>query len=162
MRGREAMEARRALAAFAVFVLLALSGCGGADQGTTTMASVTKREFVKKANAVCAQDVAKIDAVYSPWAKKPIPGGADREEFMDKVAEEIVVPVRAKEVDRLRAIGLPRGAEREVGEILSAIEEGVRRGRENRHSLRAAGNAYAFHRAFLLEMAFGLERCALG
>lgn len=137
--------------------MLLILGCGGSN-GTPkpTTGSLTKAEFLKKGNAICAQGNEEINAVYGKYADAP-PGEAK----MNQVAQEVVPPVRAKVVKRLRALGAPSGEEERVEKIFDAIEEGVKKGEEDAASLRASGPRYAFWRAYNLEIDYGLERCAL-
>jgi hypothetical protein len=140
---------------------IAISACGSGGE-ETTVHTIPKAMFMKKANAICKKGGKEINAVYGKYAGKALPKGVDGEEFMNKVAERIVIPVRRKELKELRAVGLPRGDERRVEKILAAIEEGIERGEEDRRSLRAGGSKYAFWKALNLEGDYGLTSCSLG
>jgi hypothetical protein len=151
------------LAAMTLALLLMLLGCGAGDESTGSAESMTKTDFVKKANAICAQADKEISRVYGRYSKKPYPGGKrPTEAVMNRVAEEVVIPARRKQVQRLRALGAPPGEEQRVRRILAAIEEGIEKGEEDRRTLRATGGAeYAFTKALELEVDFGLVKCGL-
>jgi hypothetical protein len=139
--------------------VLLIGGCGGGtsageDPGASTL---TKAQFLKLGNAICAKGNEEINAVYGKHAGK-LPG----ETKMNRVAQEIVPPVRRKVVGRLRALDPPPREEKRVEAILAAMEEGIERGEENAASLRAAGPAYAFWRAYNMEIDYGLVKCGLG
>lgn len=132
--------------------------CGsGGDAETTT---ISKAEFAAKAKAICSKGTRKIDAYYSAWSPKAA-RHADSEEFMNGVAERIVIPVRTREVRELRALGFPEGSEKKLEAFLAAMEEGIEKGRKDRRTLRGGGS-YAFERAFEMAESVGLQACFLG
>jgi len=138
---------------------LLIGGCGGGETsagGETPTSTMTKAQFLKLGNAICAEGNDEINAVYGKYAAHP-PGEAK----MNQVAQEIVPPVRRKVVRRLRALDPPAGDEKRVEEILEAIEEGIEKGEENAASLRAYRTEYAFERAYKMEIDYGLTKCAL-
>jgi hypothetical protein len=138
---------------------LLMGGCGGGETSTTQgvgTSALTKAQFLKLGNTICAEGNEEIDAVYGKYAAHP-PGEAK----MNQVAQEIVPPVRRKVVRRLRALDPPAGEEKRVEEILEAIEEGIEKGEEDAASLRAYHTAYAFGRAYKMELEYGLTKCAL-
>lgn len=156
-------DGKKALAIGAALLLLMLSACGGGS-GAESTSVLTKAEFVKRANAICAQADGEIDKVYGRYSRKPYPGGKPpTEATMNRVAEEVVIPAREKQVRRLRALGAPAGEEQRVDKILTAIEEGIEKGEEDRRTLRGTGGTeYAFAKALELEVAYGLVKCGLG
>jgi hypothetical protein len=144
----------------AMALALLVAGCGGGETsgGEDTGAStLTKAQFLRLGNAICAKGNEEIDAVYGRYAGK-LPGEAK----MNQVAQEIVPPVRRKVVRRLRALDPPPREEKRVEAILAAMEEGIEKGEEDAASLRAAGPAYAFWRAYNMEIDYGLVKCGLG
>ncbi len=144
----------------AVALVLLVVGCGsGGDSSsgeTASTSTLTKAQFLKLGNAICAKSNDEINAVYGKYAGK-LPGEAK----MNQVAQEIVPPVRKKVIRRLRALDPPAGEEKHVEKILAAIEEGIEKGEEDAASLRAAGPEYAFWRAYHMEIDYGLVKCAL-
>lgn len=152
----------RNLVLVAIVSASALAACGSGGESGTTEQTISKAQFMKKATAICEQANGEISQVYDQYIRPPYPGGErPTDEDLNRVAEEVVIPARAKQVRRLRGLGAPPGEERQVGEILDAIEEGIAIGEQDRRSLRAAGTDYAFERALKLEIEFGLEVCAL-
>jgi hypothetical protein len=141
-----------------------VAGCGSGTQTEDSVAStVPKARFMKKVLAICAQANEEISRVYGQYAQPPYPGGKrPTSEKMNEVAEEVVIPARAKQVRRIRALGFPPGEERQVEAILLAIEEGIEEGKRDRRTLRADGVRYAFTKALRLESEFGIEECGLG
>jgi hypothetical protein len=145
-----------------VGMTLMWSGCGsGADSGT--VATLSKAAFLEKAGAICVQADEEISRVYNRYSKKPYPGGKPpTEAVMNRVAEEVVIPARKKQVRRLRALGAPPGDARRIEKMLAAIEEGIEKGERDRRTLRATGGTeYAFAKALEMEIDYGLTKCAL-
>ena len=159
-----APRARTFLPLLAVAALVVVAGCGsGGGSDTAAANTVPKAQFVKKVLAICADANREIDRVYGQYAQPPYPGGVrPTSAIMNRVAEEVVIPARAKQVRRMRALGTPPGERQEVEAIIAAIEEGIKRGEEDRRSLRSDGTAYAFEKALQLEIAYGIEECATG
>lgn len=158
------LRARLLLPLLAVAALVGVGGCGsGGDSDTAAANTIPKAQFLKKVGAICADAVEEIERVYRQYSLPPYPGGQKpTNATMNRVAEEVVIPARAKQVRRMRALGYPPGEEEEVEAILTAIEEGIERGEEDRRSLRGDGTSYAFEKALQLEIAYGIEECATG
>ena len=85
----------------------ALAGCGG-DDGEGTVSSMTKNQFMKKANAICSQVFDEIDRKYGKLSNE------STEAELNEQAQEIVPPLVSRLVDRLRALGAPTGEEARV------------------------------------------------
>jgi hypothetical protein len=145
-------------------LVLTFAACGSGekaeDSGSRT---IPKAIFMKRVLAICGQANEEITRVYGRYAERPYPGGRPpTSEKMNAVAEEVVIPARRKQVRRIRALGFPPGEERQVREILAAIEEGIEEGERDRRTLRADGVRYAFTRALELEGEYGLGACVTG
>jgi hypothetical protein len=136
-------------------VLLASCGSGGGSEAKV----IPNSEFLAKATRICKTGNAMIGKKYGYWAQRAHLH-ADSEEFMNKVAEKIVLPVKVQQVRELRALGLPEGKERKLEAFLAAMEEGIEEGRKDRRTLR--GSNYAFQRAFDMAESVGLVACFVG
>lgn len=134
-----------------------LSGCGGGD--ATTTASLSKPEFVRKANVICAKDAHRMQKDFQAFSSahndNPNPSRAEYEEFIAKVIE----PNLTHQIRTIRALGSPAGDDGTVEEILSAVEESLRTAGEN-PELVTRGNAEIFGSAIKLATAYGLTACA--
>lgn len=170
----------RGLAMLGLALLLAAAGCGGGEgtsastaaqsstQGEATKAqpmtgTLTKAQFLKKANAICAKGTAamgKGDAAF--WAKHRLPRGkTPSQALVNELQLRAILPVRARELRQIRALGLPRGDEQRVEAMLGAWREGVERGEEEPSSLDSGGPAFAFYKAYSMGIDYGLEKCWL-
>lgn len=142
----------RLFLAGALVLVLLVAGCGSG--GDTTAAAISKRVLLAKANAACAKDNEELSAAFDR-----LRGGQHSDEV--RFAVENVIPVREEQLRRLRRLGPPFEDAERFEEILVAMEDGIRRGKQNPPSLLALEDKYAFAKAFELGLAFGLERCWL-
>ena len=148
--------AKRAAALAAAAALLASTGCGGGG----TESTLTKAQFLRKANAICVKDNAQMTRRLTAYLDKHA-GRTRGEAIEDKAAATVVLPIRKKEVRLLRALGTPSGEEKYVDRMLTAWEEGIERGEEDPHSLRLGGPEYAFYKSYSMGNDYGLEKCWL-
>jgi hypothetical protein len=131
-----------------------LSGCGDGESEPTA-APLTKAQFLKQGNAICGQVFDEIDRKYGKLSNK----STDAE--LNEQAQEIVPPLVSKLVNRLRALGAPRGEEARVEEILVALEEGVETAEEDVRTVRGSRGEFAFEEGYEMLWAYGLDRCGL-
>lgn len=103
-----------------VLALLAagVGGCGGGDDSTEadTTAALTKAEFVKQANAICAEGNKETDAIFAGFEK-----GESKAEA-ETVIENEFVPSIQGQIDDIRALGAPEGDEATVEEMLDLAQ----------------------------------------
>jgi hypothetical protein len=157
------LEAGKYVTAVCAVALLMFCGCGGGDGGATAQSaqSLTRAEFLKRAKTICEKGTDRIDVLYgraATHAPKNDPG----EQFMNEAAARIVIPIRREELQKIRALGLPREGGRSIEEFLEALEEGIERGEESHPSLRGVGEPYAFERAYALAGTTPLGSCFRG
>lgn len=143
-------------------MVLVLTGCGSGG-GTESTSSLTKAEFLKKANVICAKGGEEINQAYEEFSRKHVAGGkTPSEALLDEAAAEIVLPVRKREIRLLRALGTPSDSEQRVEAMLTAWEEGIEKGEEDPNSLRKAGPEFAFYKSYSMGIDYGLTKCWLG
>jgi len=141
-------------------VILVLAGCGGGSSSTESTSSLTKAEFVKKGNAICAKGEKEVEAGVEGFIKennfseKKPPTGAQ----MEALAEEVLLPTVRKQLDEIRALGIPSGEEQEVEAIFVAVEEGIEKTEED-PSAFAEGGSGPFVKANKLAREYGLTVC---
>jgi hypothetical protein len=141
----------------AVVLVVLLASCGSGDAPEAKV--ISPSEFLTKAQPICKKGNDKIDKSYNYW------GGrahlhADSEDFMNRVAEKVVIPVRQQQLKELRALGSPEGEEKKLKAFLEAMEEGIEEGKKDRRTLREGH--YAFQRAFNIAASLDLEACFIG
>jgi hypothetical protein len=146
----------------ALVLLLVLGGCGGDDSGTgaeATASSLTKAQFLKKGNAICAKAYYRINQEYGKFSAGGRENNATEAE-RNRAAEEIVPPALNQVVRRLRDLGAPAGDERRVDKMLTTFEAGIEVGEEDPLALRGV-DGFAFEEAYETLWAYGLTKCGL-
>jgi hypothetical protein len=143
---------------FALAVLVgAAYGCGGSGEETLPRGTLTKKQFLKQANAICAQGFEEMNrADLAAWERYEPDHTTTDEAILNKVSLALL-PARERDNRRLRALGLPRGDERLTEEILTAWEEGVEEVREEPSLMRDAPADSGFNRASRMGESYGLH-----
>jgi ABC-type phosphate/phosphonate transport system substrate-binding protein len=145
-----------------LFVLLAVvpiaGGCGGGSDDSSADATISKAAFVKKADAVCLHGNKRMEVAFARFleANKNIkrPSDADFEELVGKV----LVPNVKREIKEIRALGAPSDDEDKVGEIVTALEEGLETAEGNPQAAVNSSEA-VFGISSRLAKEYGLEVC---
>lgn len=99
-------------------------GCGG--DGDT--ASISKAEFVKKANSVCARTGKRVTSQFAAFVASyggKEPKGAALKAAQKKIVETVLAPNKRSEIEQLRKIGTPTGGEAQVEAIVEGLERGI-------------------------------------
>lgn len=139
-----------AAAALALFV----AGCGGGD----STSSLTKAQFIKRADAICTK--ANNDQLVAVQkAAKSTPKSEQNQAGKEKIIVTAGLPPIAKEAEELAELGIPDGDEKEVEAIIAGIEFALKKGEEN-PVLVLEGAASPFIPVNKLAAAYGLESCA--
>jgi hypothetical protein len=146
-----------------VAVVLAItgivSGCGGSGSSTDP---ISKADFVKQANAACAQTQKQIETEFAQFVsslggKEPSSQQAN-EAAQTKVANEILIPGKEQELDSLKELGAPKGDKEQVDEITSALEEGIEETKKDPgHAASNSGKTFAKEQT--LAARYGLKNC---
>jgi hypothetical protein len=139
-------------AALAAAVLL-VPGCGGGS------ASISKAEFIEKAEAVCEKDEKELRRDLAAFVKQhenvKFPSEKDVAELVHVVFSGNI----EGEVKALRAIEVPSGDEKQVKALIDAREESLKNAEANPLGLnRNAKLIFAKSRKLAKE--YGLEACA--
>ncbi|HEY6144633.1 MAG TPA: hypothetical protein VIV13_00045 [Solirubrobacterales bacterium] len=142
------------LVAGAISLVMAV-GCGGGDDSTTAV-TVTKAEFTKQANAVCAKAkkqreaaIAETDEKYYEIEGQDVSGKPANVPLEKKIGEEnlnqSLLPSMKEQVAALEEIGLPEGGEAKVSKMLASYSTGIEEVEENGlEALLSAEELYDF------------------
>ncbi|HXQ89476.1 MAG TPA: hypothetical protein VN733_07515 [Solirubrobacterales bacterium] len=142
--------------------LLLLAGCGGGDEETATV-SITKAQFLERANAICAKSDDAINIQFEEFSRKHFKGGhVPSSARQARAGQEIVLPVMEAQLKKLKALGVPPGEEEKLERLFDAYEEGIRRGAADPMLMLGTIGEYAFTNAYEIAGAYGLPRCVTG
>ena len=149
----------------ALILALAAASCGEDEPRTTSRepSSLTKGEFLKQGNAICAKGNDEINRRFERYSRKHLTGDGPipSEHSYAKASARIVLPLVTNEVEEIRELGTPDGDGGRVEKILRAFEKGVEAG-ERDPTLIAGQGPYAFTEAHERAIDYGLVSCALG
>lgn len=105
------------LASIALF-----SGCGDSDSAATPL---TKAQFVKQGDAICAKaDRAQIDAFLASAKKNP--KKAETQSGEEELITTAGLPPVKTAIEELGELGVPEGDEQQIEAILSGMEKALR------------------------------------
>jgi len=154
---------RASLSALAVLVALAalVAGCGGGSDTTdSATVTLTKTEFVKQGDAICEEASEDNQAEAEEFAKD---NGFDLEKASKEQLEEavgaVLVPSLEKQAEELEALGAPKGDEKQVEEIVVALEDATG---EIEDDPSLIFKAKTLQKANQLAEAYGFKVCGKG
>lgn len=102
---------------------IAAVGCGGGDDDT-----LTKAQFIKQADAICAKGNKRIDAAAKEiFTTKQQPSKAQLTTF----ATDTLIPDIQRQVDEVRALNEPSDDEDEVNAFLDSAQAELDKGKED-------------------------------
>lgn len=116
--------------AVAVILSALAVGCGGGSDGS----EITKAEFVKKADLICAeyksQRLAVAEKEFNPKQRQAIAAGSKAfKEFQaelpvigEELLQEKTIPLMRTQHKKLEALGAPSGEEEQVEKMLDNME----------------------------------------
>jgi hypothetical protein len=147
-------------AAVAAAVLAALvAGCGGGDETTDETATLTKAEFLKQGNAICAEGNKEIEEGFEEFEEENgLQNKQPTKAQLKEAIETIVLPAVSGQVEGIEQLGAPSGEEAKVEAITEAAGEAVEKGEEDPASLTSE-KADPFARANKLANEYGLVKC---
>jgi hypothetical protein len=142
-----------ALLAAALAGAVALAGCGGSDSTTsTTSETLTKSEFVAKANAICAKGNEESRAA----GKKLFSSGqAPSQAAQEKFVTATVIPSIQHQVDGVAALPAPAGDEQEVQAIVSAARSALDKVKQDPSLITNQAQSDPFAKADKLTNSYG-------
>jgi ABC-type lipoprotein release transport system permease subunit len=119
------------------------AGCGGGDDNSdTTTVSLTKAEWIAKADAICQQGDQQIEAAAKQAFGNQKPTAAAVQQFATGTA----LPNTQSQIDQIRALGAPSGDEDQVSKILDTVQADIDKAKaagDVEESTFADGNALA-------------------
>ncbi len=149
------------MVALAAAVALLVAGCGSSDSTTGETPTISRSEYVKQANAICAAGNKEINEEFEKFAKEnglkqnqPPP-----EAKLTEAAEDFFIPSIRRQVEEVAALGVPEGAEEQVETFIANAEAEVERAEENPGQL-ISDNSTMFDEVNKEATELGLTACA--
>jgi hypothetical protein len=146
------------LAAFGAGVLTAgllLAGCGGSDSGE----SISKEEFIAKADAICKQSNQRMEAAFTKFLKDNPTLTKPTDPRFQPLVGDVMVPSLKREIEELKELGVPDGDEEKVGAMISALEEGLETAEDNPEVVTGSSSDTVFGIASRIAGEYGAEVC---
>lgn len=104
---------------------LLFAGCGGGGEDSSSGKTISKEEFIAKADAICKKGTTRLQKAIFAALKNPRNLTKVSEAEQIKIVTTAMVPNISREAKELRALGVPEGDEEKVDAMISALEEGV-------------------------------------
>jgi len=137
---------------------LLAAGCGGGDDSDSSASSISKEEFIVKADAVCKKGTERMQAAISDVLKNQPNITKVTTAEQEKIVTTVMVPSVSREVKELRALGVPDGDDERVDAMITALEEGVETAERDPEVVTKSGDAI-FGIASRIAGEYGLVVC---
>lgn len=124
-----------------IMVLAVGAGCGGGGDSST----VTKAEFTKQANAICAKRKKEWQTTLASYEKKVQDRNASQnieaqKEIAEELLDESMLPALQGQLEALEELGAPEGEEKQVETWLADLSKGVKEVEKNGVESLSAGD----------------------
>ncbi len=137
-------------------------GCGddGDDSATTLeTSSLTKAEFVKRANAICNESIADVGKQLEDYLvdRQNSKKGAD--ELAADALRAIALPAIETQLEEIEELGAPDGEQKEIEAFLTAQQRSVEQLEQRQNVSLSTDLEPAFRQAGKLARQYGLSSC---
>jgi hypothetical protein len=141
----------------AIGLSLLVTGCGGSDSESEVL---TKSQFIKQADAICANGIKKKDADLKAALTAASAASVD---FNNKAAQEKLVKVAALPPlrtisDELNELEPPSGDQDRIDAMRDALDAGLTKA-EEKPALTLAAEVHVLDKSNRLAEEYGLEAC---
>lgn len=152
------------IAAFVGVVAIAaiVAGCGsGGSSASDETSSLTKAQFIAKADAICKKGNAEIESEFEAFKTKNGLGEKDEPSKAQQaeVSETILAPNVKNQAEEIRSLGSPSGDEDEISAMLDALDEGVEEIEANPQAPFESNRPSPFGPANKMAKKYGLKVC---
>lgn len=139
-----------------VLAMVALSGCGTGESAPMPLA---RAQFIKRADEICERADQRFQELFDDYLHENGIGLPPERTLAQwsGIVENVLAPTIEGEVERIRALGAPRGDSKRIEAILDAVEEGLGKVREN--PTVEADTEAQFAKSKRLADAYGLTVC---
>jgi hypothetical protein len=139
-----------------VLILAALAtGCGGGSDSDSETAQVTKAEFVKQADAICAKHAKELQGELTAYLEQADSAPKARRVEMNT---ELLFPGFDSQIEELGEVPVPAGEEAKVSAMLEAAESGLAKAEEKPDVLLGLEDE-SLNEFVSLARSYGLTEC---
>jgi predicted Zn-dependent peptidase len=142
---------KKLLIALTACSTLALAGCGEGEPKAAEPSALTKADYIKKADAICADSEARLDELGADISENT--SMEEIQTFLEKKA----IPEVTAMVAKIRELEPPKADEEQVDAMLDAIEAEIAKVEKDPMALMGDN---AFAAANKLAAGYGLTTCA--
>jgi hypothetical protein len=150
------VKRRGMLVAGALALAVAAAGCGGGSEDETPL---TKAEFTKQADAICATTKKAVKTRVSEAYKEIAKNAGSTAEKAQEEFVLAVMPTYRTMSDELNGLAAPSGDEEQVKAIVSGYDSTISEYEEKPSAAIAAGGE-PFAKTSTLAAKYGLKECA--
>ena len=150
-----------ALIAAVVAITMLVAGCGGGSDASSG-GSISKEEFIAKADAICKKGNKRMEAELFKFLRKSRSGGSLTKpsvEDNEKFIVTVLIPSLKQEISELKELGVPEGDEEKVDAMIAALEEGLETAEDDPETVAAGTADIVFGIASRLAGEYGIETC---
>ncbi len=149
---------RGPIALFAAIVAMALlfAGCGG---GSDSSKSISKEEFIAKADAICKQSNERMAAAFGKFLKDNPDLTKPSDPRLQPLVGDVMVPNLKREIEELKELGIPDGDQEKVDAMISALEEGLETAENDPKAVTGTSSDAIFGIASRIGGEYGLKVC---
>ena len=131
--------------------MLTAAGCGGSDEPE----SLTKAEYVKRANAICVKLNKDTSVKFDTFYREP---GKPTTAQLKAMTKSVYLGNMQARLDQLRELPVPEGEEAKVDALLAAMQKGIDEAASQR-AIAFQNTTLFFTRANKLAQELGPEYC---
>jgi hypothetical protein len=141
------------------------NGCGGSSDAsggspvTVQTGSLSKAEFIKRADAICEASRKQYVAEYKNFTEKNEKAfTSNRAAIIKRLADEVMVPNYEKRIEEIAALGAPAADSAEVAAYVRAVEGALRRVRREPVKVSESLNT-VFAPIAIAAQRYGIQSC---
>jgi hypothetical protein len=158
--GRYFWSTRAFCAMIAVVVAILVAGCGGGDDDSVNVetGSLSKAEFIRRADVICQNARTHFTKEYRLFVGSKVSNfsKANEKRFQQEAVDTVVIPNFEKDVDEISALGAPEKDKQAVAGFLIALQQRL----DKLHEKPSELSNDVFDRPAKLARAYGLTGCA--
>lgn len=124
--------------------------------------SLTRAQFVKKANALCSGERSESFQELTSFAQRHAKEGKPERTLLKDMVREAILPRIERELRKLAELGAPAGDEEEVQEFLTAEYEAYKRALALEEPKTLQQVEHLFAKAGAMARAYGIDACDNG